>query len=204
MNMEVTVRAAMYNASSFGVKYPASHLWVKGEAGNPAIYGIWMMGNDYRNRSPLYGAYPHQYLDRVMKLFPDAEPKKTLHLFSGSLEKGEYRRCDMVKRASTAPEFQCDAMNLPTMITKPRLGLVLADPPYSAEDAIHYNTPMVNRGATMRMLSSIMKPKGLVVWLDTCWPMYRKTEWRVVGRIWIIRSTNHRFRGVTIFQRNSA
>jgi hypothetical protein len=36
------------------------------------------------------------------------------------------------------------------------------------------------------------------------WPMHRKDEWRTVGRIMLVRSTNHRVRCVTIFERVSA
>lgn len=48
-------------------------------------YGVWKIGNDYTNATPYYGAYPHGYLDRVMAMFPDADPARTLHLFAGSL-----------------------------------------------------------------------------------------------------------------------
>jgi hypothetical protein len=39
------------------------------------------------------------------------------------------------------------------------------------------------------------------VWLDQVWPMHRKDEWRTVGRILLQRSTNHRVRLVSIFER---
>ncbi|MND07635.1 hypothetical protein D3C83_297470 [compost metagenome] len=45
---------------------------------------------------------------------------------------------------------------------------------------------------------------GHLVWLDTTWPMHRKAEWRTVGRITIVRSTNHRVRMISIFERQAA
>jgi hypothetical protein len=42
-----------------------------------------------------------------------------------------------------------------------------------------------------------------VVWLDQVLPLYRKDAWRVVGRIGMTKSTGHRFRVVTIFERRA-
>jgi 16S rRNA G966 N2-methylase RsmD len=78
--------------------------------------------------------------------------------------------------------------------------LVLADPPYSNEDADHYGTTMVKRNLVMTALSAV-RPGTHVVWLDMTLPMYRKDIWAVDAEIGIRRSTNHRFRAVTIFRR---
>ena len=40
-----------------------------------------------------------------------------------------------------------------------------------------------------------------VVWLDQCLPMYKKTQFKIVAVIGIVKSTNHRFRVVTIFEK---
>ena len=78
--------------------------------------------------------------------------------------------------------------------------LVLADPPYSVEDADHYQTTMVKRNLVMRALQRL--PKGAhVVWLDQVLPMYRKDAFAVEGVIGMVKSTNHRFRVVTVFGR---
>ena len=79
--------------------------------------------------------------------------------------------------------------------------IVLADPPYSVEDAERYRTTMVKRNRIMRRLAESCKPGTHVVWLDQVLPMYRKTEWSVVGVIGMVKSTNHRFRVITIFER---
>ena len=52
------------------------------------IEGIWVMGNNYKTKTNLYGAYPHGYLDRIYTLYPLIKGK-TLHLFSGSIEDSE-------------------------------------------------------------------------------------------------------------------
>ena len=72
--------------------------------------------------------------------------------------------------------------------------LVLADPPYSVEDAERYQTTMVQRNVVMRSLAAGMRPGARVVWLDQVLPMYRKDEWAVEAVIGMVKSTNHRFR----------
>lgn len=63
---------------------------------------------------------------------------------------------------------------------------------------------MVNRRAVLAALANITVEGGHLVWLDTVWPMHRKAQWRTVGRIALTRSTNHRVRDISIFERTSA
>lgn len=177
-------------------KWPASHLNIVAERGEPVIYGRWVLGNDYRNKTRFYGAYPPGFLDRVLALFPDVPATQTLHVFSGSLSAGEYTRCDLVCDA----EYQCNVYELPA-VTDRFFELAIADPPYSSDDAARYNTPAINRGRATSALASVIFPAGHLVWLDTCWPMHSKRDWRTVARIAITRSTNHRIRDLTIFER---
>lgn len=201
-------RAAAY-ARTFE-RFPASHprvvdesaLWPVEEQGGDVLYGMFLIGNDYRNPSTYYGAHPKGYLDRVHALFPDVEPSpaNVLHVFSGSLPAGPYVRCDLIQEA----ELQCDVRELATRAPGRRWRLIFADPPYSQDDAKIYQTVMIDRGAVMRSLAQVCEPGGHVVWLDTVWPMFRKDEWRTVGRICLVRSTNHRVRLISIFERRAA
>ena len=181
---------------------PASHLQIVQEQGHDVLYGRWVIGPDYRNKSRYYGAYPAGYVERVMALFPDRQAEAliggfltTLHVFSGSLPPGDYLRCDLVQSA----ELRCSVYDLPAR--QERFDLVLADPPYSVADAKHYGTGMVDRRRAMAALAQVTRVGGHLVWLDTCWPMHRKAEWRTVGRIALTRSTNHRIRDISIFER---
>ena len=45
------------------------------------------------------------------------------------------------------------------------------------------------------------EPGTHVVWLDQVLPMYRKDEWDIRAVIGMVKSTNHRFRVVTVFER---
>ena len=202
--MTLQDRAAAY-ASAFP-KFPASHLRVVREAGGDVLYGTWLIGNDYRNASSFYGSYPPGYLARVHALFPDVESidtvqgrLTTLHVFSGSLPAGPYVRCDVRQPA----ECPCSVYDLQPG-RDGSYDLLLADPPYSAADAVHYATGMVDRRRAIAALARVARVGAHLVWLDTVWPMHRKAEWRTVGRINLIRSTNHRVRLVSIFERSHA
>jgi hypothetical protein len=177
-------------------------VWVAGDG--RWLYGCWQIGNDYRNGTRYYGAYPKSFLSRAMALFPDIphedDGPNILHAFSGSLQKGDYIRLDVREDADVVGSVY-DAPEL--FGYQRRFGLVFADPPYSAADSEKYGTGPVDRGRAMRALAQVTKPGGHLVWLDTAWPMHRKAEWHYYGQIVLVRSTNHRVRSVSLFERKS-
>lgn len=186
-NLTLSERAELYH-----VKFPS---WPGLRATDRWIDGMWIMGNNYRT-SGYYGAYPHTYLDRVSSLFPDAE--RVLHLFSGSLPPGNYTRLDCL---SEKGDVVGDAEALSSVFPERRFDLIYADPPYSVEDCEHYGCPMVNRNKVVAECTKVLEPGGFLVWLDQVLPMFRKDELHMCGVIGMVKSTNHRFRVVTIFKR---
>lgn len=166
-------------------------------SGDDRVVGIFIMGNDYRVKSGYYGGYPATYLRRVRALFPDKQ--RTLHLFSGHVDQVEFPGDTVDINAALFPTYTDDAQTLEGVPLED-YDLVLADPPYSAEDAEHYNAPMVNRNRVLRALTRT-RPGTHVVWLDQVLCMYRKDEWHIDALVGIIKSTNHRFRVMTIFRR---
>ena len=168
-------------------------------AGDGRIVGTWIMGNDYRATSDVYGSYPHGYLKRVKALFPDKA--SVLHLFSGLVDQTAWPGDTLDIRPEVNPTYLCDAQQSLRGVPLDSYDIVLADPPYSVEDAERYRTTMVKRNRIMRRLAECCRPGTHVVWLDQVLPMYRRTEWSVVGVIGMVRSTNHRFRVITIFER---
>jgi hypothetical protein len=68
------------------------------------------------------------------------------------------------------------------------------------EDAERYQTTMIKRNGVMRALQRL-RTGAHVVWLDQVLPMYRKSAFDIEGVIGMVKSTNHRFRVVTIFRR---
>lgn len=186
------------------------------------VAGTWMIGSQYKNPNPLYGAYPHGYLERVHAMFPDA--RRVLHIFSGGLtatrawaaawpdimvasveaDTGTHQ-IELVDmhgpEQGRFPTWQGDLFDfcaLPDQAA--RFDLVLADPPYSAEDSIKYDCPPPNRGKIMRALRRVTATGGNLVWLDQVWPMHRKADWKTWGTVGLVRSTNHRVRLVSFFE----
>jgi len=155
------------------------------------IEGIWVMGNNYTTKTNLYGAYPHGYLDRVYTLVPPVE-NKTLHVFSGSID-DEYDKVDF--------NTGINAEEMSEILPHNYYKTIYADPPYSVEDCDHYGCCMVKRNKVFNECYKIMEVGGILVWLDQVLPQYRKTEWDIIGRIGMVKSTNHRFRVITIFMR---
>ncbi len=100
-----------------------------------------------------------------------------------------------------APTYVCDAEQRLDGVPLDSYDIVLADPPYSVEDAERYETTMVRRNKVLRRLAEGCRPGTHVVWLDQVLPMYRRTEWSLVGVIGMVKNTCHRFRVVTIFER---
>lgn len=164
------------------------------------LYGVWMIGNDYKG-SGFYGAYPPSYLRRVEAVLPEMRTAPLLHLFAGSLGsdvRGVRVDCNPERR----PTIAGDAEQLP--FATGSFGVCCADPPYSHADAVRYNTPMVDRRKVLQVLARVLRPGGQLAWLDTTKPMYRKDVWNYWGSVMVERSTNHRVRAVFFFERRAA
>lgn len=161
------------------------------------VVGTWIMGNDYRVKSEYYGGYPAGYLRRIKALFPDK--RRVLHLFSGKVDLATLPGDTVDINADLAPTYVDDAQRL-AGVPLAQYDLVLADPPYSVEDAERYQTTMVKRNAVLRALRGVSTGTH-IVWLDQVLPMYRKDAFAIDAVIGMVKSTNHRFRVVTIFRR---
>lgn len=162
------------------------------------VVGTWIMGNDYRVKSSFYGGYPAGYLRRVKALFPDKE--QTLHLFSGKVDTNVFPGKTVDINPDNKPDYLDDAQTL-TKVPLQQFDLVLADPPYSVEDCEHYKTTMIKRNVVMRVLGERLSKGCHVVWLDQVLPMFRKDQFKIEAVIGMVKSTNHRFRVITIFKK---
>ena len=164
------------------------------------IVGTWIMGNDYRVKSEYYGGYPAGYLRRIKALFPDKT--RVLHLFSGRVDLAVLPGDTVDINAALCPTYVDDAQTL-ERVPLGNYDLILADPPYSVEDAERYKTTMVKRNTVLRSLQRA-SPGAHIVWLDQVLPMYTKANFAIDAVIGMVKSTNHRFRVVTIFRRLDA
>jgi len=166
--------------------------------GDGRCVGTWIMGNNYRVKSEYYGGYPAGYLRRVKALFPDKQ--RVLHLFSGKVDTASFPGDTVDSNAENSPDYLDDAHTL-EKVPLQNYDLVMADPPYSVEDCEHYGTTMVKRNKVMAALGARLSPDCHVVWLDQVLPMYRKDQFSIEAVIGMVKSTNHRFRVVTVFRR---
>lgn len=164
------------------------------------VVGTWIMGNDYRVKSAYYGGYPAGYLRRIRALFPDK--RRVLHLFSGKVDLDTLPGDTVDLNPQMNPTFVDDAQTLAN-VPLADYDLILADPPYSVEDAERYQTTMIRRNVVLRALGRAA-PGTHVVWLDQVLPMYRKDVFSIEAVIGMVKSTNHRFRMVTVFRRLGA
>lgn len=161
------------------------------------VCGTWIMGNDYRVKSGYFGGYPAGYLKRVKALFPDK--KSPLHLFSGKVDQSALPGDTVDLDPDLEPTYLDDAQSL-EMVPLRVYDLILADPPYSVEDAEHYKPTMVKRNKVMKALERC-RAGTHIVWLDQVLPMYRKDKFCFEACIGMVKSTNHRFRVVSIFRK---
>lgn len=172
------------------------------------ISATWIMGNNYQG-SGYYGAYPPSYIKRIYALYP--EKGAILHLFSGSLKKLDIShpsaRVDRLDiNPKCRPEILADISKAAAyrLVQQRRpfgYDRIFADPPYSKQDAENYGTPLCNKRVVLEQCYKMLKPGGHLIWMDQSVPMYAKKFWHWYGVISIYRSTNHRVRGVMLFQK---
>ena len=190
MRLELQDRVDAYHEAF--PKYPQLYLdkgW---------LMGVWVLGNMYKRANGYYGAFPGNFLKRVLSLFPDRT--NTLHLFSGTLvAQQDEVTVDCQATDTVKPSIVADAKKLP--LSNASFDFVLADPPYTSKDAENYGTPMISRRHVMAEVARIIEPEGYLAWLDTVRPMYRAVEWKQVGAIMVLVSTNTRARCLSIFER---
>lgn len=203
--------------------HPAAWPWRVTEAGRDVLYAVWVTGADYRTRSDFYGAYPHRFLPYLLALFPDVRMADMLHAFAGKLKPGPYTRLD--SSAANQPDVVGNVYDAPHLLSLRQFQLAIADPPYSVADAAKYEalcgdpafnlqgaatlgpdyaTPGINQLRATSALARVLEPGGHLAWLDTSWPIHTKRALVTVGRIYLQRSTMHRTRVCSLFQRVAA
>jgi len=166
---------------------------------NERLYGFWVIGRWYASNRSFYGSYPPSYLARVRSLFPDCE--KVLHLFSGAVDDIRPNEVTYDIKPDFSPTVCDDVRNLLKHFGPSEFELILADPPYEERDFEKYGCKPFNKKKVIEECSSIVKPGGFLVWLDTRLPQFSKRFWQIYGIIGLVQSTNHRVRAITIFQK---
>lgn len=177
------------------------------------LLGIWSIGNNYKAKQGYPGEFPPSFLDRVYALFPDKT--KVFHLFSGKVETGRWPsevRLDQNPEldGEFKPEFHVNIED-EGVVSRVReeagpFDLIVADPPYTEQDSQEkYRVPLVSRNkVVLDVCPGLLAPGGHLVWLDLIKPMFRKKDLSIVGEVGLTGSTNHRIRGVWIWEKQWA
>lgn len=197
-------RVLLYN-SRFGKKWPDSRLSFHYRY----IVGYWVVGNNFKNEIDYYGTYPRNYLERIFSMIPDK--RQILHLFSGGLTQ-TYLSNKFPKHGHWLIDLKCeddppaktikgDAHKLTEYYSKNFFDAILADPPYSKEAAAKYGVKMPNRRAIIIQCHAVLKPHGILIWLDSIKPQYSNKMWELIGNIALDRSTNQKLRGIWFLQK---
>jgi SAM-dependent methyltransferase len=162
----------------------------------------WLYGVCYCSRSfqkqKYYGMYPLTYLERIRLLFGDIKP--LVHLFSGVVipVKDEIT-VDNDKEMN--PTYCCEADNLPFKSNS--IGCIVADPPYSIEDAKKYTCRKYPKmSSVFKECSRVLKPGGYLVFLHThLLQVSKSTNLHLRGTIGILTGTNAKIRLCAIYRK---
>lgn len=173
-------------------KYPKS-LMLSGDR----VYGVWLIGNYYKRKEGYHGEYPPSFLERIYALFPGRH--KILHMFSGTI-KGDREVTTVDINPELNPSVVCNVTEMANFLPNEHFELVVADPPYSRKDADIYGVPLVNKRLALREARKVTQKGGVLVWLDTQTPIYRKLDWNLLGMIGVSCGTNRAFRVATLFE----
>ncbi len=128
------------------------------------------------------------------------------------------------RRSEMYPDVLGDAEQLAAVLCKPeclnldaptqrcpvhndaaKFDLILADPPYSEEDAEHYGTCLVNKKKVVQECAKVLAPGGTLAWMDQAWPwVIGDYGLKLYGTISWYRSMNHRVRGIFLFRKEKS
>ena len=161
------------------------------------VYGVWMTGNYYKRTVGYHGEYPPSYIRRVKALFPNCSP--ILHVFGGTVPSSETEHT-VDLNPDLKPTFLCQAEELDQHVGDTKYPLVMADPPYTKDDANKYGYPMPNTRKALRAIRNVIADDGILVWLDLRVPIFRKLDWNLLGMILLFTGTNRVVRAISIFQ----
>jgi len=166
---------------------------------NGRIYGVWMVGSQYRKRENYYGVFPATIMERILALFPDC--KCILWLFSGPL-RGPPDRANITYDINprVRPTICDDVRNL-LRYDFPDVDLVVADPPYDKEDFARYGVEPFSKDQVIRELWCVTRSPCYVAWLDTRVPIANSRCWKFLGLIGVYVGFKMRMRALALFER---
>jgi SAM-dependent methyltransferase len=161
------------------------------------MYGVWYCSRSFQKQK-YYGQYPLTYLTRIRLLFGDIKP--LVHLFSGAMISVEGEITVDNDRALN-PTYCCEADNLP--FESNSIGCIVADPPYSTEDAKKYTCRKYPKmSSVFKECSRVLKVGGYLVFLHThLLQVSKSNNLHLRGTIGILTGTNAKTRLCAIYRK---
>lgn len=150
----------------------------------------------YKGGMPLYA---EEWLVELGKDILDKKEIELLNVFCGMNKLG----CRIDIRPEVNPDHICDVHKLSSIIDWPLFDVVLADPPYSTEEAKEiYGTPKLNYKKWTSECDKVLKPGGLLmVYHKYVMPNPDPEKYVVVKRVFIGNRTMHLPRVCIVFQK---
>lgn len=170
------------------------------------ITDVWILA---RPKVAYYGAYPAGFLQRARDLLGVTAGTRVLHVCSGKVKDypysgfGEFdQTVDIDKKLK--PDFVMDVRKeLPMMNGKLEWPAILADPPYTEEDATQYkcgSEVFPNANKLLKDCLSVVRVGGRVGMLHYVWPHPPKSA-RSVAAVGVLVGFNNRIRIFSVFER---
>jgi len=161
------------------------------------LYGVWYCPRSFQ-KQVFYGQYPLTFLRRVRSLFGNLKP--FVHLFSGVVvpEEGEIT---VDNDESLNPVHCCSADKLPFKDCS--INCILADPPYSREDAKHYRHQEYPSMKDVFMESSrVLSDKGYLLFLHShLLSIPKKSKLKLCGTVGVLTGTNAIIRVLAVYRK---
>jgi len=160
------------------------------------LYGLWMIGNDYRRSNPMWGAFPNGFLGRILTVWPEL-PR--LHVFAGGVRDPQGTTLDI--RSESGADVIGDVRDAPELLHGRTFATVIADPPYDAQACAVYGTKPLASRDVLPALAAVTQPGGHLLWFSSRAPMWSKRLWEWGGLIGVYVGTNRAMRALTILVR---
>lgn len=174
------------------------------------ITDIWILG---RSKVRYYGAYPGGFLERARALLGVSIDDAVLHVCSGQVQHYPYRGLGRHDRTidldpSLEPHFVGDVREGLPLDGARGWAAILADPPYTEDDAAHYVPGPDHFPKPANLLATCLRtvrPGGRVGMLHYEWPrppaMLDRHPIRCVALIGVINGYANRMRAFSVFEK---
>lgn len=172
------------------------------------ITDVWILA---RPKVRYYGAYPSGFLERARNLLGVTIIDPVLHVCGGRVRDYPFRGVGANDKTldineQLTPDFVCD-LTAGEIPGGPWAG-ILADPPYTPDDADEYShgrKHLPTSGALLRKCLAAVKPGGRVGILHYEWPRPPRTidgkEVRSIAVVGVLVGFSNRIRCFSVFER---